>query len=165
MCPRAGSDAAWSLSSSPSTGDRIYSVISCPACSRLRIIDDGTLASDCPYCGKGCEHRRCRRLFSDKSQAVCRDAIGHLYGFEPEADEKNERIGNADPVSTLTYRYEHCGSVEDRLEMLAEGLTAIHGTFTIEEVSEIDPVNAEKLLEGMHERCLIAEVGFGRYKG
>ncbi len=99
---------------------------------------------------------------------MCREAIGRLHGFAPDDDEDDgriERVREADPVSTLAYRYERCGSTEERMELLAEGLTAIHGSFTLEDVAEIDPRDAGKLLEGMHRRCLVAEVGPGRYRG
>lgn len=142
----------------------MYSVISCPGCNRLKIADLDTLTSECPYCGKTCEHRHTKRLYDNEDQAACRDAIAHLYGFTPEKKNTKERIEKADPHSTLVYKYEQCRGIDEKMDVLSKGLTEIHGTFTFEDLEKIDPKNAKKLLEAMCEECLVAEVKPGRYR-
>ena len=43
-------------------------------------------------------------------------------------------------------------------------MTSIKGTFTLEDVREVDGRNAEKLLEAMLDRCIVAEVRPGVYR-
>lgn len=141
----------------------MYAVIACPSCNRLRVADCDTLTSDCPYCGKTAEHRHLNKLYEDRDQSSCRDAMAHLYGFVPEKKDKT-KIEQADPHSTLAYRYEHASAVEEKIGILAEGLTDLYGTFTLENIEEIDPKNAKRLLAAMCEKCLVAEIRPGRYK-
>ena len=49
-------------------------------------------------------------------------------------------------------------------EILAEGLTAIEGTFTLDDVREIAGERAEKMVAAMLDRCIISEVRIGVYR-
>lgn len=103
--------------------------------------------------------------FESADQETVRAALDQATGFTaPDTSEKRRRISHADPHSTMVYRYEHSRDLEERMEILAEGLTSIKGTFTLEDVREIDERNAEKLLEAMLDRCIVAEVRPGVYR-
>ncbi|MBQ8180228.1 MAG: hypothetical protein IJ026_07325 [Candidatus Methanomethylophilaceae archaeon] len=103
--------------------------------------------------------------FESADQETVRAALDQATGFTaPDTSEKRRRISHADPYSTMVYRYEHSRDLEERMEILAEGLTSIKGTFTLEDVREIDERNAEKLLEAMLDRCIVAEVRPGVYR-
>ena len=78
--------------------------------------------------------------------------------------KKKARIEEADPYSTLVYRYEHCSDLSTKMTILAEGLTEIKGTFTLEDVREIAGDKAERMVSAMLDRCLISEVRIGVYK-
>lgn len=143
----------------------MYAVISCTGCKRLRIIDCGTIKSECPFCGTSCEHRYAVKLFEDNNQSAVRDALAHYSGYVPEKKDNREKIESLDPHSTLVYKYEHAGSGDEKLEILSKGLTELYGTFTLDHVKEVDPRNAEKVLAAMHAAGLVAEVRHGIYRG
>ena len=68
------------------------------------------------------------------------------------------------PYSTMIYRYEHCVDLDEKLTVLAEGLTRIKGSSTLEDVREIVGDKAEKYVSAMLDRCIVAEVRVGIYR-
>ncbi len=142
----------------------MYAVVRCDGCKRTRMIDRSTLKSKCPFCGLESENRKLAILYEDSDQSAVRDALNELSGFTPEEKDKS-KITNADPLSSLVYKYEHCTELDLKMELLAKGLTEIHGTFTLEDILEVDPRMGKKMLEGMLEQCLVAEVKYGVYRG
>lgn len=142
-----------------------YAVTPC-SCGRLRVIELSSESSVCPYCGKTIKNKNARKLYSDTDSKAVRDALAQLTGFEtPQEDlELKRRIEEADPISTLEYKYEGCSNMEQKMELLAQGLTEIHGSFTLEDVKEIDERYAEKVLKGMIAQCIVFEAEPGRYK-
>lgn len=143
----------------------MFAVTACTGCGKLRIIDLSVMTSECPFCGTSCEHSKARKLYEDSDQTAVRDALAHYSGYIPEKKDNKEKIRNADPHSTMVYRYEHGGTLDEKLAILSEGLTAIFGTFTLDHVREVDPKNAEKLLAAMHDGGFAAEIRPGVYKG
>jgi hypothetical protein len=139
----------------------MYAAVACRHCKKYRIIDRSSLSSKCPFCGENCEHSSLQILFEDRDQAVVRNAIASMTGFVPEP---KTRTSDADPFSTLVHRYEKCSEIDEKMRVLSEGLTAILGTFTLEDVESVDPKNAKQLLRAMLELCLIHEVKYGVYK-
>lgn len=142
-----------------------YAVTPC-TCGRLRVIDLSSETSVCPYCGKSVVNNNVRKLFVDDDQRAVRDALAQLTGFEmPEEDpEVKKRIEEADPFSTLVYRYEECSDIELKMEILAKGLTELHGTFTLEDVKKVDKKNGERILKAMVVQCIVFEPEPGRYR-
>jgi len=138
-----------------------YAVISCGKCKRQQIIDRSSVSSKCPYCGSDIEHKGLAIIFENKDQNIVRDALTQLNKFD--VPEKKKRDIDHDPLSTLIFRYESCGDLQRRMELVSKGLTEIFGTFTLEDVRKIDEKNAEKLLEAMLELCYAHEVKYGRY--
>ncbi len=142
-----------------------YAVTPC-SCGMLRVIELSSESSVCPYCGKSIKNKNARKLYSDTDAKAVRDALAKLTGFEtPEEDlELKKRIEEADPISTLGYKYEGCSNMEQRMELLAHGLTEIYGSFTLEDVKTIDERDADKILKGMIAQCIVFEAEPGRYK-
>ena len=65
----------------------------------------------------------------------------------------------------MIYKYEHTSDLDEKMVILAKGLTKVKGTFTLEDVQEIvGERNAEKYVAAMMDRCYIAEVRPGQYK-
>ena len=54
--------------------------------------------------------------------------------------------------------------LEEKMTILAEGLTAIKGTFTLDDVREVAGDRAEKMVSAMLDRCIISEVRVGVYR-
>ncbi|MEA4977110.1 MAG: hypothetical protein VB016_00935 [Methanomassiliicoccaceae archaeon] len=142
-----------------------YAVTPC-SCGNLRVIDLSSETSDCPYCGKSINNESARVLYSDVDPKAARDALARLTGFEapPRDPEVRKRIEEADPLSTLEYKYEGCSDAEQKMELLAQGLTKIYGTFTIDDVRKVEGRDPEKILKGMIELCIVFEAEPGRYK-
>lgn len=142
-----------------------YAVTPC-GCGRLRVIDLHTETSSCPYCGRTVNHSVVKKLYADDDQRAVRDVLAQLTGFEtPEEDrEARKRIEEADPFSSLVYKYECCSDIELRMEILAKGLTELYGTFTLEDVKKVDEKDGEKVLKAMVAQCMVYEPKPGRYK-
>lgn len=142
-----------------------YGLSRCDTCGRPRVVDLTKATSSCPYCGASFENSRIPIYFTSNDQGAVREALSQAMGFvPPDAAKKKARIEGADPYSTLVYRYEHCSDLETKMAILAEGLTEIKGTFTMEDVRDIAGAKAEKMVAAMLDRCLISEVRIGVYK-
>ncbi|MBE6528697.1 MAG: hypothetical protein E7Z64_06020 [Thermoplasmata archaeon] len=148
----------------------MYGISICSSCGRARVIDKSSKSSSCPYCGNTERTDKMVFIFECKDQESARKALGQAAGFEAPSpkDEKakKKRIEKADPYSTMIYKYEHSTDLDEKMQILARGLTKIKGTFTVEDIEEIvGEKYAEKYVASMLERCYIYEVGYGRYKG
>ncbi len=142
-----------------------YGLSKCDACGRPRVVDLTKATSTCPYCNAAYDNSRIPIYYASNDQNAVREALGNAMGFvPPDMVKKKARIEEADPYSTLVYRYEHCSDLETKMTILAEGLTEIQGTFTLEDVREIAGNKAEKMVSAMLDRCLISEVRVGVYK-
>ncbi len=104
-------------------------------------------------------------FYASDDQNAVREALSQAVGFvPPDTAKKRRRIEASDPYSTLAYRYEHCSNLETKMTILAEGLTEIKGTFTLDDVRDIAGDKAERMVSAMLDRCLISEVRIGVYK-
>ena len=81
-----------------------------------------------------------------------------------ETAAKKRRIEEADPHSTMVYRYEHAADLDEKMEILSQGLTSIMGEFTLEDVEEVAGARAEKMLSAMLDRGFVYETRPGFYK-
>lgn len=143
----------------------MYGLTLCGVCRRPRIVDESKAESSCPYCGCTQATKDLSCYFESADQNVVREALAQATGFvPPDAVKKKQRIAEADPYSTMVYRYEHCSDLEEKMVILAEGLTAIKGEFTLDDVREIAGDRAEKMVSAMLDRCIISEVRIGKYR-
>ena len=103
--------------------------------------------------------------FESPDQDVVRQALSQATGFvPPDMVQKRKRIEEADPYSTMVFQYEHCSDLDEKLTILAEGLTKINGSFTLDDIREIVGDKAERYVSAMLDRCIAAEVRIGVYK-
>ena len=144
----------------------MYGLALCGVCRRPRVVDKSKATTTCPYCNTTEKTKNLICYYESPNQDDVRTALSQATGFEAYEDkEKTKRIEEADPYSTLIFRYEHCSDLDEKLIVLAEGLTAIKGTFTLEDVREIvGEKHAEKYVSAMLDRCIAAEVRIGEYK-
>lgn len=143
----------------------MFALTRCGVCHRPRVMDLSRKESSCPYCGCVQETSDLPRYFQSESQGEVRDAMARGVGFfPPDTSFKKERIAETDPYSTMVYRYEHCSDLEERMTILAEGLTAIKGEFTLDDLRDIAGDRAERMLSAMLDRCIVSEVRIGRYR-
>ncbi len=142
-----------------------YGLSKCNSCGRARIVDLSKATSTCPYCSASYDNSKIPVYFTSNSQKAVRDALSTATGFvAPDEEKRKEQIASTDPYSTLVYRYEHCSDLGTKMSILAEGLTELQGTFTLEDVRKIAGSKAEKMVSAMLDRCLISEVRIGVYK-
>lgn len=143
----------------------MYGLALCGVCRRPRVADKSFATSTCPYCNASEKTKDLIFYFESPDQDVVREALSQASGFvPPDTVRKRRRIEEADPYSTMVYRYEHTSDLDEKLEILAKGLTEINGSFTLEDIREIVGNRAEKYVSAMLDRCIAAEVRVGIYK-
>ncbi len=143
----------------------MYGLVRCGVCHRPRVVDRSSDESKCPYCDCVQRTKDLFCYYESEDQGAVREALAQATGFvPPDMVRKRQRIADADPYSTMVYRYEHCSDLEERMVILAEGLTAIKGTFTLDDVREVAGDRAEKMVSAMLDRCIISEVRIGVYR-
>lgn len=147
-----------------------YGLVQCGLCRRPRVADLSNASSTCPYCGYEEMTSGMRVHFESDSQSAVRRAMAQATGAEGELPNGHElylrkrRIERADPESTLAYRYEHASDLDERMSVLAEGLTEIKGEFTLEDVEEYESKRAERMLSAMLDRGYVHETRPGFYR-
>lgn len=143
----------------------MYGLALCGVCRRPRIADKSNKESTCPYCGATERTKNLVFYFESADQQAVRKALGQASGFvPPDTAKSRRRIEKADPYSTMVYRYEHCSDMEERMCILAEGLTRINGGFTIGDLEEIVGKSSERMLSAMLDQCIVSEIRPGFYK-
>lgn len=143
----------------------MYGLCLCGVCRKPRVADKSQATSTCPYCNTSEKTKNLIFYYENRDQDAVRMALSQSTGFvPPDVNEKKERIRNADPYSTMVYRYEHTSDLDEKMEILATGLTEIYGTFTMEDVEAIVGSRAEKMVAAMLDRCMISEVRHGQYR-
>ena len=143
----------------------MYGLALCGICRRPRVADKSFATSTCPYCNASEKTKDLVFYFESPDQDVVRQALSQATGFvPPDMGQKRKRIEEADPYSTMVFQYEHCSDLDEKLTILAEGLTRINGSFTLDDVREIVGDKAERYVSAMLDRCIAAEVRIGVYK-
>ena len=139
----------------------MFGIVNCSGCNRKRIIDLSTDVTSCPYCGRKVDTKNLAVIFQSPDQNEVREAFDSMTGFVmPE----KKRVHDSDPMSTLAYKVEHTSDVNQKMVLIAEELTRIKGTFTIEDVEELVPGKGEQYVKLMLTTCTAYEVGYGKYK-
>lgn len=138
----------------------MFAIISC-SCGKKRIIDLSDKVTKCPWCGAQKKTADAAIIYKSYDQAEVRDRYDRLTGFVPQEKKMDENI---DPMSTLAYKVEHTSDINRKMELIAEELTRIKGTFTLEDVEELVPGKGEQYLKLMLTTCTAYEVGYGKYK-
>ena len=139
----------------------MYGIIVCSGCQRQRIIDLGDEVTKCPYCGDRSVTKKARIVYMNEDQSIVRGFLDASAGFVAEKRHMDESI---DPMSSLEYKVEHTTDVREKMSVIAEGLTRIKGTFTVEDVDSLVPGKGEKYVKAMLDECMIYEVKYGMYK-
>ena len=96
-----------------------YGLTLCGACIRPRIVDRDVSTSTCPYCG--CTERvgKLNFFFTSDDQSEVRAALARATGADDYMPDravtaaKKRRIEEADPHSTMVYRYEHAADLDE----------------------------------------------------
>ncbi len=147
-----------------------YGLILCGLCKRPRVIDLSNKVTTCPYCGYEERTAKGQIVFQSDSQSEVRKAMSKGLGADEliptrmEIAAQKRRIEESDPYSTMVYRYEHAGDIDEKMSILSEGLTRIKGEFTLDDMMDVDPKKAEKLLSAMIDRGFVYETRPGFYK-
>ena len=138
----------------------MFAIITC-SCGKKRIIDLSDKVTKCPWCGKEKKTADAAIVYKSYDQKEVRERFDAITGFIPQEKKMDENI---DPMSTLAYKVEHTSDINRKMELIAEELTRIKGTFTLEDVEELGPGKGEQYLKLMLTTCTAYEVGYGKYK-
>ena len=138
----------------------MFAIITC-SCGKKRIIDLSDKVTKCPWCGKEKKTADAAIVYKSYDQKEVRKRFDAITGFVPQEKKMD---GNIDPMSTLAYKVEHTSDINRKMELIAEELTRIKGTFTLEDVEELVPGKGEQYLKLMLTTCTAYEVGYGKYK-
>lgn len=150
----------------------MFAVVQCTECRKPRIVDLSTKVSSCPACGNTDTVDDLRIICRTRTQAKARENLvkftsgSMMIGFDGKAMSGHEKHArrSVDPWSTLEHDYEKARSNDERMDIMAEGLTRIKGEFTEEDVLKLDPERGERLLRTMLERCIVHETKYGHYR-
>ncbi|MBR1973947.1 MAG: hypothetical protein IKC93_08875 [Candidatus Methanomethylophilaceae archaeon] len=136
----------------------MFGIVGCPNCKRTRIIDLETKSTKCPFCGKSSKTDTLFVKFSHYDAAIVREVFqgNENVPFRKEGED-------ADPMKALAYRVSHCKNIDQKLQIIAEGLCDLKGEFTEEDVETLIPGKGTVYTEAMLERCIIHEIRYGRY--
>lgn len=140
----------------------MYGIIGCSECRRKRIIDLSDDVTSCPYCGQRVRTKQAAIYYKNEDQGMVRDALESMSDFQ--MPERKKVSPDTDPLSSLAYKVEHTSDVMSRITLIAEELTRIQGTFTVDDVEELVPGKGEKYVKAMLDTCIAYEVGYGKYK-
>ena len=136
----------------------MFAIVGCPGCKRTRVIDLDTKSTKCPYCGKSSKTDTLYVRFAHEDASVVREV---LQGNENVPLRKEGE--SPDPMKALAYRVSHCKNIDQKLQLIAEGLCDMKGEFTEDDVEALVPGKGTVFTEAMLERCIIHEIRYGRY--
>ena len=140
----------------------MFAIIACSGCLRKRIIDLYDDTTTCPYCGQRAVTKKVAIIYQNEDQSIVRNALAASEGtFNIE---RRKADGETDPMSTLEYKVENATDVYDKMQIIAEGLTRIKGSFTVDDVDALVPGKGEKFVKAMLTECMIHEIKYGIYK-
>ncbi|MGI6009796.1 MAG: DUF5817 domain-containing protein [Methanomethylophilus sp.] len=139
----------------------MFAIIKCGSCKRPRIIDDSDRNTVCPFCGNTDETKGRRIYFRSSDQKAVREELEKMTGGAHGAKPKEKPMGEEEK---LLYEYQHTSGLDDKMDILAEGLTRIYGEWTVDDMRKFEPKNAEKMLSAMLDECLVFETKYGRYR-
>ena len=141
----------------------MFAIVVCGHCDRKRIADLSSETSLCPYCSKTQKTKNVKVLFSDADQYVVRKAFGSIDS-KKYAEPEKKKGPDPDPISTLMYRYEHAADMLEKHTVLAEGLTAMKGSFDENDIEELFPGNGKKMMKMIISADIVIEMGYGKFK-
>lgn len=150
----------------------LYAVVQCNECRRPRIVDLTTVHSSCPYCGNTDTVGDLRVLVRTRTQEKARQELlkltssSMMTGFDGKLESPRPKHArrSTDPWSTLERDYQLARGLDEKMNVMANGLTKVFGEFTEEDVLRLDPDKGSRMLAMMLERCIVHEVAYGRYK-
>lgn len=137
----------------------MFAVVVCPGCHKPRGIKLSSQKSTCPRCGRSVEVRKALIHFQSPDVREIKAFINSMSGFCPPVKEEE----CLDPWIALRDRVKSERDPEERLFVIASGLSEILGTFTVEDVERVVPGKGEAYLRLMVENTLVLEASPGRY--
>jgi hypothetical protein len=141
----------------------VFGIVLCSSCGRKRIADLRHGTSACPYCNKVTETSELKILFGASDQSKVRRAFSDMDGDRYPLPKKRT-ADDPDPLSTLVYTYEHTTGAEEKLTVLAEGLTRIKGCFDGNDLEELFPGTGEQLMRMMISADIVIEIKTGTFR-
>lgn len=139
----------------------MFAVVICPGCHRPRGIKLSSQHSTCPRCGRNIEVRKARVNFQSPDAREIKAYINGMNDFIEPASESSEDV---DPWTALREEITREKDPEERLNVMASGLTDLLGSFTVEDLELLAPGKGESLLMRMVEHAVVLEIAPGVYQ-
>ncbi|MCQ2052793.1 MAG: hypothetical protein MJZ03_02505 [archaeon] len=138
----------------------MFAIIGCNNCKRKRIIDTSNSVTTCPYCNHKTTTKTAKIYFKNDDQSVVRNVLTNMTISTVNEEEPTD----PNPLSALACALKHITDIDAKINIIAEELTKIKGTFELKDVEEIAPGKGKRYLEMMLVSCIIHEVGYGKYR-
>lgn len=138
----------------------MFAVVVCPGCRKPRGIKLSSQKSTCPRCGRVIEVRKALIHFQSPDVREIKAFINAMSDFSPPVKEEECR----DPWIAMQDRIKSERDPEERLFVIASGLSEILGTFTVEDVERVVPGKGEAYLRLMVDHVIVLETSPGRYQ-
>lgn len=137
----------------------MFAVVVCPGCRKPRGIKLSSQKSTCPRCGRSIEVRKALVHFKSPDAREIKEFIGTMSGYSPPVEKDSE-----DPWSNLRDKAVAERDPEERLSIIASGLSRMLGTFDSEDIERLIPDKGESYLRLMVDHALVLETSPGRYQ-
>ncbi len=146
-----------------------YGVIVCPRCGMAKGVETTKKTTSC-QCGNDIDLSRVKIKYQTDSPMELVELVGKanaaLRGGEPPPHERRSR--KKDPYMAIAERAKPIKDSLERMRSLAQGLTEIQSSFTIDDLRKVTHLlgkdSAEDVLARLKEHNLVYEVEPGVYR-
>jgi hypothetical protein len=146
-----------------------YAVIICPKCGKAKGVEASRKTTTCP-CGREMKVAGLRFYFETDSPSELAKAVAEANeqlgeGIRPKARRKPK---HKDPYARISERARAIKDPLERMRMIAEELTSLHGGFGLEDLRRVasltGTMSPEDMVARLQEHNMIYETSEGTYR-
>ncbi len=146
-----------------------YAVIICPKCGKAKGVEAERKTTTCP-CGREVSLLRAKFLYETNSPSELARAVAEANEQLGEGERPRSRRRRApkDPYAGVAERARAIKDPLERMRVVAEELTAMHGSFGYDDVKRVAALvgreSPEDIISRLQEHGLIYETSEGTYR-
>ncbi|MGD9962818.1 MAG: DUF1922 domain-containing protein [Thermoplasmata archaeon] len=146
-----------------------YAVIICPKCGKAKGVEAEKKTTTCP-CGREIKLARAKFLFESNSPSELAQAVAEANEQLAGGGKPRVRMKSSpkDPYAGVAERARAIRDPLERMRVIAQELTAMHGAFGYDDVKRVTALvgreTPEDLIARLQEHSLIYETSEGTYK-
>lgn len=146
-----------------------YAVMICPKCGKAKGVEAGRKTTTCP-CGRVIKVSQTKFLYETDSPSELARAVAEANeqlgeGERPRARRKPSK---KDPYAGVAERARAIKDPLERMRVVAQELTAMHGSFGYDDVKRVAAIlgreSPEDMISRLQEHGLIYETSEGTYR-